>query len=99
MEPSRQNPADPEIPQPANDTPEQIRKRMLLLSLMLGMMFGVAIYVFVAAIAKQRPIPIAVVLPMFIIAIPIISNLLRLRKTASGQPPTLTDGQRDDRPR
>lgn len=87
MEPSRQNPADPEVPQPANDTPEKIRKRMLLISLMLGMMFGVGIFVFVVAIAKQRPSLIAAALPMFIIAIPLVNTFVQLRKKLDQQPP------------
>jgi len=71
-----------------DETPAGIRKRMLLLSVMLGMMFGVGLFVLVTAIAKNRPSLIAVGLPMFIIAIPMAANLKRLRQTAKRQPPT-----------
>lgn len=70
-----------------DETQAGIRKRLLLLSVMLGMMFGVTVLLIVKAIVKGNPSLIAVALPMFVIAIPMASTLVRLRKTVNRQPP------------
>lgn len=65
----------------ANDTPGSILKRIIFISVVLGMMFGVGLVLILRAIFKPDLSLIAVVLPMFMMAIPMVRALIRLRRT------------------
>lgn len=62
-----------------DDTPAAIRKRVLFISVVLGAMVGVTLYLIVKSIDRDRPEMIAVILPMLLIAIPLIRTLSNLR--------------------
>lgn len=57
-----------------------VRKRMLFIACLLGFMAGISAFLIFAAIAKGNVALIAVILPMFIVSIPISKELIRLRK-------------------
>jgi hypothetical protein len=65
----------------ANDTPSNILKRIIFISSVLGMMFGLGLVLILRAIFKPDLSLLVVVLPMFIIAIPMVVTLMRLGKT------------------
>jgi hypothetical protein len=65
----------------ANDTPSSILKRIIFISVVLGMMFGLGLVLILSAIFKPDRSLIAAVLPMFIIAFPMVRALIRLRRT------------------
>jgi hypothetical protein len=67
----------------AGATPAEIRKRMILISVLLGLMAASALILIVKAIVKRDFSLIAVVLPMFVIAIPMMGALVRLRRRIS----------------
>lgn len=62
------------------DDPAAIRKRILFISVVLGLMVGVTVYLIQRAITVGNPVLIVVVLPMFLTAIPMVRALIRLRK-------------------
>ena len=62
-------------------TPAETRKRILFLSVVLGAMVGVAVYLIVKVLQLQNFVLLVVLLPLAIVAVPLVRNLRALRKS------------------
>lgn len=66
----------------AND-PAETRKRILLLSVILGMMAGVTVYLAFKAVTSGNLVLLVVVLPLAIMSVPMVRGLIELRRSAA----------------
>lgn len=57
-----------------------VRQRVLFLSFLLGVMFGVALYLAFKAVQSERYVLLVTLLPMVLISIPLMRQLIRLRR-------------------
>jgi hypothetical protein len=58
----------------------ELRKRIGFVSFMLGVMAGIGAFLIVAAIQKQKPALSAIVIALFVTAIPLAKSLPLLRR-------------------
>jgi hypothetical protein len=65
----------------ANETSSNIVKRIIFMGFVLGMMVALGMVLILMAINRKEVSLIAVVLPLFVIAIPMTRSLNRLRQT------------------
>ena len=76
----------------ADDTSRDIRKRILFISGLLGLMLGIAAYLVFKAVVSDRYILLVTMLPMCIAAVPLTKSLTRLFAQArAARDPVLRD--------
>ncbi len=63
--------------------PVETRKRILLLSVILGMMAGVTVYLAFKAVTSGNLVLLVVVLPLAIMSVPMVRGLIELRRSAA----------------
>lgn len=86
LKPSADASATTEMP---GATQPEIRKRIVLISVLLGLMAVSSLLVIVKAVVKRDFSQVAVVLPIGLVAIPMLSTLGRLRRRVTGHVPKL----------